>query len=433
MNAALEETNPLAAFPDKESHKAKKDREAAKASAGATKASSRPASSDSAGVASTPAEASVAAAAPASSDSTGIATTPAGASVATADSASSNATFSPSFVGASESSHAPAQPAGAADAAPVAANVATPADASVAAAAANTPAATPGPDRAKVANKVAAIGIGGNIALSAFKLVAGVAGNSAAMISDAVHSLSDVFATAIAFAGVRMAERDADAGHPYGHERLECVASLALGVILLATGLAIGGNGLDAVATRSYLNSASPSMIALVAAIVSIAAKEAMFWYTRHQARLINSSAFMADAWHHRSDAISSVGALIGIGAEMLGFRAGDELASIAIGIIIVKVAADVLKDAIGNMTDTPCDREEERAILTCIEGVPGVVRVDNLRTRKFGNRIYVDVEVAADGDLPLREAHAIAEAAHDTVEKTFPDVKHVMVHENPA
>ena len=433
MNAAIEETNPLAAFPDKESHKAKKDREAAKASAGATKASSRPASSDSAGVASTPAEASVAAAAPASSDSTGIATTPAGASVATADSTSSNATFSPSFVGASESSHAPAQPAGAADAAPVAANVATPADASVAAAAANTPAATPGPDRAKVANKVAAIGIGGNIALSAFKLVAGVAGNSAAMISDAVHSLSDVFATAIAFAGVRMAERDADAGHPYGHERLECVASLALGVILLATGLAIGGNGLDAVATRSYLNSASPSMIALVAAIVSIAAKEAMFWYTRHQARLINSSAFMADAWHHRSDAISSVGALIGIGAEMLGFRAGDELASIAIGIIIVKVAADVLKDAIGNMTDTPCDREEERAILTCIEGVPGVVRVDNLRTRKFGNRIYVDVEIAADGDLPLREAHAIAEAAHDTVEKTFPDVKHVMVHENPA
>ena len=432
MNAAIEETNPLAAFPDKESHKAKKDREAAKASAGATKASSCPA-----GAASTPAEASVAAAAPASSDSVGIATTPADASVAAAAPASNNPASSRGFVGANESSHAPAQPAGAADAAPVAANVANVANAantaSATAVAAGTPAAAPAPDRAKVANKVAAIGIGGNIALSAFKLVAGVAGNSAAMISDAVHSLSDVFATAIAFAGVRMAERDADAGHPYGHERLECVASLALGVILLATGLAIGGNGLDAVATRSYLNSASPSMIALVAAIVSIAAKEAMFWYTRHQARLINSSAFMADAWHHRSDAISSVGALIGIGAEMLGFRAGDELASIAIGIIIVKVAADVLKDAIGNMTDTPCDREEERAILTCIEGVPGVVRVDNLRTRKFGNRIYVDVEIAADGDLPLREAHAIAEAAHDTVEKTFPDVKHVMVHENPA
>lgn len=360
MNAAIEETNPLAAFPDKESHKAKKEREAAKASVSESKASGCASGGNSAG------------------NSAGIAATPADAS--------------------------------AAEAAPA-----------------------PTPDRAKIANKVAAIGIGGNIALSAFKLIAGVAGNSAAMISDAVHSLSDVFATAIAFAGVRMAERDADAGHPYGHERLECVASLALGVILLATGLAIGGNGLDAVATRSYLNSASPSMIALVAAIVSIAAKEAMFWYTRHQARLINSSAFMADAWHHRSDAISSVGALIGIGAEMLGFRAGDELASIAIGIIIVKVAAEVLKDAVGNMTDTPCDREEERAIETCISTVPGVERIDALRTRKFGNRIYVDVEIAADGDLPLRQAHAIAEAAHDAVEEAFPDVKHVMVHENPA
>ena len=356
MNAAIEETNPLAAFPDKETQRAKEEREAAKASAGESEASGCASGGNAAGGAATPAG------------------------------------------------------AGAAEAAP-----------------------TPAPDRAKIANKVAAIGIGGNIALSAFKLIAGVVGNSAAMISDAVHSLSDVFATAIAFAGVRMAERDADAGHPYGHERLECVASLALGVILLATGLAIGGSGLDAVATRSYLNSASPSMIALVAAIVSIAAKEAMFWYTRHQARIINSSAFMADAWHHRSDAISSVGALIGIGAEMLGFRAGDELASIAIGIIIVKVAADVLKDAVGNMTDTPCDREEERAIKTCIAAVPGVERIDALRTRKFGNRIYVDVEIAADGDLPLREAHAIAEAAHDAVEEAFPDVKHVMVHENPA
>jgi cation diffusion facilitator family transporter len=376
MNAAIEETNPLATFPDKETQRANKGRKDAKASAPESKTSSC--------------------------------------------SACSNPSNSPSFVGASKSSHVPAQPATAADAASATANTATPAP-------------TPAPDRAKIANKVAAIGIGGNIALSAFKLIAGVVGNSAAMLSDAVHSLSDVFATAIAFAGVRMAERDADAGHPYGHERLECVASLALGVILLATGLAIGGSGLDAVATRSYLNSASPSMIALVAAIVSIAAKEAMFWYTRHQARIINSSAFMADAWHHRSDAISSVGALIGIGAEMLGFRAGDELASIAIGIIIVKVAADVLKDAVGNMTDTPCDREEERAIKTCIAAVPGVERIDALRTRKFGNRIYVDVEIAADGDLPLREAHAIAEAAHDAVEEAFPDVKHVMVHENPA
>ena len=300
-------------------------------------------------------------------------------------------------------------------------------------AAADLQAAAPEPDRSRISRQVAAVGIGGNVALSAFKLAAGIFGNSAAMISDAVHSLSDVFATAIAFAGVRMAERDADSGHPYGHERLECVASLILGIILLATGIGIGYVGLDAIATRSYLQASSPSMLALAAAVVSIIIKEAMFWYTRHQARVLNSSAFMADAWHHRSDALSSVGALLGIGAEMLGFPAGDEIASIAIGIIILKVAYDVLKDALGNMTDTPCDRAEERRIAECIEGVEGVVRIDALRTRKFGSRIYVDAEIAADGNLPLAQAHEIAEAVHDAVEAAFPDVKHIMIHENPA
>ncbi len=177
------------------------------------------------------------------------------------------------------------------------------------------------PDRQKVTRQVATVGVGGNIFLAAFKLFAGIFGNSTAMISDAVHSLSDVFATAIAFVGVRLAERDADSDHPYGHERFESVASLALGLILLFTGLAIGYASLESIATGSYLDTATPSLIALIAAIVSIVAKEGMFWYTRHWARTINSSAFMADAWHHRSDALSSVGALAGIGASMLGFR----------------------------------------------------------------------------------------------------------------
>ena len=158
-----------------------------------------------------------------------------------------------------------------------------------------------------------------------------------------------------------------------------------------------------------------------------------MFWYTRHWARVLNSSAFMADAWHHRSDAISSVGALLGIGASMLGFAAGDAIASLAICVIILKVAYDVMKDALNNMTDTPCDYEFERKIGGCIEKVPGVVRIDALRTRKFGNRVYVDAEIAVDGQLKLIEAHEIAEAAHDAVEANFEEVKHIMIHENPA
>ena len=288
-------------------------------------------------------------------------------------------------------------------------------------------------NKAAITKQVAAVGVAGNVALSAFKLVAGIAGNSTAMISDAVHSLSDVFATAIAFVGVRLAERDADATHPYGHERFECVASLALGLILAATGLAIGYSSLESIATRSYVSAGAPGAIALVAAAVSILVKEGMFWYTRHWARALNSSAFMADAWHHRSDALSSIGALLGIGASMLGFAAGDAVASLVICVIILKVAFDVLKDALNNMTDTPCDREYERKIEECIEAVPGVVRIDAMRTRKFGNRVYVDAEIAVDGQLPLVRAHEIAEAAHDAVESSFAEVKHIMIHENPA
>ena len=291
----------------------------------------------------------------------------------------------------------------------------------------------PSINKTAIPKQVAAVGVGGNVALSAIKLVAGILGNSTAMISDAIHSLSDVFATAIAFIGVRLAERDADATHPYGHERFECVASLMLGLILAGTGLAIGYTSLEAIATKSYASAGAPTAIALGAAVLSIATKEGMFWYTRYWARALNSSAFMADAWHHRSDAISSVGALLGIGASMLGFAAGDAIASLVICLIILKVAFDVVKDALSNMTDTPCDREFEREIGDCIEEVPGVVRIDALRTRKFGNRVYVDAEIAVDGQLKLIEAHEIAEAAHDAVEANFEEVKHIMIHENPA
>ena len=290
------------------------------------------------------------------------------------------------------------------------------------------------PDRERtIAARLSTVGIGGNIALAAFKFAAGILGNSAAMISDAVHSLSDVLATAIAYVGVRLSQRQADKSHPYGHERFECLASLALGLILAATGLGIGIASVESIVTGAYRELSAPGIIALAAAAISIAAKEAMFWYTRHWARVLNSSAFMADAWHHRSDAISSVGALLGIGAALLGFPLGDALASALICLIVLKVAFDVLKDAVDKLLDTPCSDEFEGKVRTCIAEVPGVRGVDALRTRQFGNRAYVDAEIAVDGKLTLLEAHAIAEAAHDAVEKAFTDVKHIMIHENPA
>ena len=198
----------------------------------------------------------------------------------------------------------------------------------------------------KIVARLTAVGVTGNILLVAFKLYAGIAGHSGAMVSDAVHSLSDVFATFIAFIGVKLAQKGPDRDHPYGHDRLECLASTVLGVILLATGLGIGWGGLQKIIAGHYESLAVPGGIALAAAIVSIVVKEGMFWYTRHYARKLNSSAFMADAWHHRSDALSSVGSLIGIGGAMLGVPVLEPVACVAICLCILKVAYDILKDA---------------------------------------------------------------------------------------
>ena len=283
-----------------------------------------------------------------------------------------------------------------------------------------------------IVNRISTVGIAGNVALTAFKLFAGVAGHSGAMISDAVHSLSDVFATLIAFLGVRFSSREADQGHPYGHERMECVASLALGLILLFTGLGIGWSGLQNIFGGSEGALAVPNALALTAALVSILTKEAMFWYTRHYAKILNSAAFMADAWHHRSDAFSSIGSLIGIAGAMLGFPVLDPIASVVICLFILKVAFDILKDSLNKLLDASCGAELEAELSSFIVKQPGVVRLDLLRTRMFGNKIYIDTEIAVLGDQSLREAHAIAERVHDQVEVTFPNIKHIMIHVNP-
>ncbi len=281
--------------------------------------------------------------------------------------------------------------------------------------------------------RISMVGIAGNVALSAFKLFAGIAGRSGAMVSDAVHSLSDVFATLIAWLGVRMSKKAADPRHPYGHERFECVASLLLGAILLVTGLGIGRSGLEKILAGSYETLAVPGMIALAAAVISIVSKEAMYWYTRHYAKILNSPAFMADAWHHRSDAFSSVGSLAGITGAMLGFPIMDSIASVVICLFILKVSYDILKDALVKMLDTSRGEAYETALAAFIAAQEDVVQVDVLHSRMFGNRTYIDMELQVDGDLPLREAHAIAERIHDNVEAHFSDVKHITIHLNPA
>lgn len=283
-----------------------------------------------------------------------------------------------------------------------------------------------------VAMKVSFVSIVANVVLSAFKLFAGIAASSGAMISDAVHSASDVFSTIVVIIGVRISSKKSDREHPYGHERMECVAAIVLATILAATGLGIGGSAVTKILSGDYAGLAVPGILALAAAAISIAVKEGMYWYTRINAKKIDSSALMADAWHHRSDALSSVGALIGIAGARLGFPICDAIASLCICFFIAKAAYDIFKDAVDKMVDKACDETIEKELKSCALAQEGVLGVDLLRTRVFGNKIYVDIEIRADGSQTLRETHNIAESVHDSIEKRFSKVKHIMVHVNP-
>lgn len=285
----------------------------------------------------------------------------------------------------------------------------------------------------KVANRVSFITIIGNVALSVFKLLAGILAHSSAMISDAVHSASDVFSTIVVIIGVRLASRESDKEHPYGHERMECVAAIILAMVLFITGLGIGIEAVKTIAGGNYAFLQAPGVLAMVAAVISIVVKEVMFWYTKINAKRIDSSALMADAWHHRSDAFSSVGALIGIGGARLGFPVMDSIASLVIFIFIVKAAYDIFKDAVDKMVDRSCDDETERQISACIMENENVKGIDLIQTRIFGNKIYVDIEIQVDGSYTLHRAHGIAEEVHNSIEHRFPKVKHIMVHVNPA
>ncbi len=284
----------------------------------------------------------------------------------------------------------------------------------------------------RTANRVSIVTITGNAILSVMKLAAGGAAHSGAMISDAVHSASDVFSTVVVMIGIRLAAKESDREHPYGHERLECVAAIILAMVLFATGLGIGMEALKNIFGGDYERLQIPGIAALAAAVLSIVSKEAMYWYTRYYAKKIDSSALMADAWHHRSDAFSSVGALIGIAGARLGFPVMDSAASLVIFVFIAKAAFDIFKDAVDKMVDHSCDEETERQIYDCVMENERVLGIDLLQTRIFGNKIYVDVEIQVDGLYSLQEAHEIAELVHERIEQEFRKVKHIMVHVNP-
>lgn len=284
----------------------------------------------------------------------------------------------------------------------------------------------------KIAVRISIVTIVSNIFLAIIKFLAGILSNSGAMVSDAIHTTSDVATTIIAMVGVSLGNAEEDESHRYGHERMECVASLLLSFILLITGFEIGLNGFKLLLENNYDSIETPGIFALIVAVISIIIKEIMFQYTIRGAKKIKSDALKADAWHHRSDALSSIGALIGIVLSRFGYKFADPLASIIIAIMICKVALDIFREATDKLVDKSCDEEQIESIKKVVLKQKGVLGIDDIKTRIFGSKIYVDIEISADGKKSLNETHAIAEKVHDKVEKNFSDIKHIMVHVNP-
>lgn len=285
-------------------------------------------------------------------------------------------------------------------------------------------------DRIKVGMKVSFITIIANTILAIFKFVAGIIGKSNAMISDSVHSFSDVLSTIVVIIGLKISNKDSDKEHPYGHERMESIAAFILATMLFVTGILIGIEGIKNIISNKGIE--IPTPFALIAAIVSIIAKEGMYWYTIYYAKRIKSESLKADAWHHRSDALSSIGSLIGIGGAMLGLTILDSIASVIICAFIIKVAYDIFKDSL----DKIVDRSVSESIILEIEKealeINCVLNVDLIKTRMFGNKIYIDLEISADKNITLETAHDIAHQVHDSIENKFMDVKHCMIHVNP-
>ena len=287
-------------------------------------------------------------------------------------------------------------------------------------------------DHKSIAMRVSVVSMIINTILSIGKVAAGIIAGSGAMISDGVHSASDVFSTIIVIIGFNIAHKESDEKHQYGHERFECIAAIILAAILLATGIGIGLNGINKIIAGIEGNLAAPGSLALIAAVISIVVKEWMYWYTIAAAIKINSGALKADAWHHRSDALSSVGSFIGILGARIKFPILDPIASIIICLLIIKVAYDIFKDSIYKLIDASCDDETINKIKDVILEQEGVIQLDSLKTRVFGSRIYADIEISAYGKQSLEDAHDIAERIHYEVEKKIPMIKHCMVHVNP-
>lgn len=284
-------------------------------------------------------------------------------------------------------------------------------------------------ERLLVVNRVGKTTIITNVVLSVFKIASGIIARSGAMVADGIHTLSDVVTTIAVMIGMKLSTKPDDSDHPYGHEKIEAVVSKLLAILLAITAIGIGYSGIKNIIHSDFTR---PGMLALVAAVISIAVKEWMYHYTVRAAKKIDSPSLKADAWHHRSDAFSSVGTLVGIGGAIAGIEILDPIASIAVCVMIIRVSVEIYIQAYNQLIDKAASQEDINKIKEIISGVKGVYCIDDIKTRIHGSRIFVDVEISVDGNLTVYEGHQIAQEVHDKIESNMPDVKHCMVHVNP-
>ena len=291
--------------------------------------------------------------------------------------------------------------------------------------------------REKEIFKVTLVGSVGNAALIAFKFTAGLLGHSAAMMADAVHSLSDLLTDIVVMVFVRISAKPQDASHDYGHGKFETIASFLIGLALIAAALGIIYLGIQKlVLWWNGEQLVSPGWIALWAALLSIVVKELLYQYTARRGHALNSQVMVANAWHHRSDALSSVGAVIGIGgAIILGHRwtVLDPLASIVVGLMLVRVAWKLLNKSMGELTEGSLPPETEQEITDIIRSFPDVQQPHNLRTRHIGDHIAIEAHVRMDGNLPLHLVHDRASAIEQLLKDRFGAATHVIIHMEPV
>ena len=291
-------------------------------------------------------------------------------------------------------------------------------------------------ERSQEIYKVTLVGGVVNVVLLLFKFVAGIVGHSAAMVADAVHSLSDFITDVIVLVFVHISSKPKDKSHDYGHGKYETLAMTLIGVALLIVAIGIIYSGaMKIIAWMNGEQLEAPGTLALWAALLSVLLKEGVYQYSMVKARQLNSQVVEANAWHHRSDALSSVGTAIGIGgAIFLGQRwtVLDPIASLVVGAFIVKVAVDLLHNGIDDLMEHSLPEVVEEEILRIVEELPGVVYPHDLRTRRIGNHYAIELHILMDGDITLREAHNKASEVEDLLRARYGENTHVAVHVEP-